>query len=135
MSRLIELLPSPEIDESLLASERLENLRGTMLVDGLDVLVLTNPVSIRYATGYRVQSSMQSRIPTVYAIVPIVGPIITAFVGTFLGAGLVTLWETRSMAQSTRVGFGLLLARTVAIGLKVAVAVTLIAAVAVSLLL
>ena len=76
MSRLIELLPSPEIDESLLASERLENLRGTMLVDGLDVLVLTNPVSIRYATGYRVQSSMQSRIPTVYAIVPIVGPII-----------------------------------------------------------
>ncbi|MGB1504636.1 MAG: M24 family metallopeptidase [Acidimicrobiales bacterium] len=76
MSRLIELLPSPEIDENLLASERLENLRGTMLVDGLDVLVLTNPVSIRYATGYRVQSSMQSRIPTVYAIVPIVGPII-----------------------------------------------------------
>ena len=35
MSRPIELLPSPEIDETLLASERLENLRGTMLADGI----------------------------------------------------------------------------------------------------
>ena len=76
MTRLIELLPSPEIDENLLASERLENLRGTMLVDGLDVVVLTNPVSLRYATGYRARSSVQSRIPSAYAIVPIVGPII-----------------------------------------------------------
>ena len=76
MSRPIELLPSPEIDENLLASERLENLRGTMLVDGLDLLVLTNPVSIRYATGYRAYTSFQSRIPSAYAIVPIVGPII-----------------------------------------------------------
>ena len=76
MAQPIELLPSPEIDEFLLASERLENLRGTMLVDGLDVLVLTNPVSIRYATGYRAYTAFQSRIPSAYAIVPIVGPII-----------------------------------------------------------
>ena len=76
MSEPIELLPSPEIDENLLAAERLENLRGTMLVDGLEVLVLTNPVSIRYATGYRAYSSFQSRIPSAYAIVPLVGPII-----------------------------------------------------------
>lgn len=76
MSDPIELLPSPEIDENLLAAERLENLRGTMLVDGLEVLVLTNPVSIRYATGYRAYSSFQSRIPSAYAIVPLVGPII-----------------------------------------------------------
>jgi len=72
----IELLPSPEIDETLLASERLENLRGTMLADGLELLVLTNPVSIRYATGYRAYASFQSRIPSAYAIVPLVGPII-----------------------------------------------------------
>ena len=76
MSRPIELLPSPEIDETLLASERLENLRGTMLADGLEVLVLTNPVSIRYATGSRAYASFQSRIPSAYAIVPLVGPII-----------------------------------------------------------
>ena len=30
---MLELLPSPEIDENLLAAERLENLRGTMLAD------------------------------------------------------------------------------------------------------
>ena len=76
MVQPLDLLPSPEIDEHLLAAERLENLRGTMLVDGLDVLVLTNPVSIRYATGYRAYSAFQSRIPSGYAIVPIVGPII-----------------------------------------------------------
>ncbi|MEM9202119.1 MAG: Xaa-Pro peptidase family protein [Actinomycetota bacterium] len=76
MSAPIELLPSPEIDENLMAAERLENLRGTMLADGLELLVLTNPVSIRYATGYRAYSSFQSRIPSAYAIVPLVGPII-----------------------------------------------------------
>ena len=76
MPEPIELLPSPEIDETLLASERLANLRGTMLVDGLELLVLTNPVSLRYATGYRAASSFQSRIPSTYAIVPLVGPII-----------------------------------------------------------
>ena len=76
MSGLLELLPSPEIDENLLAAERLENLRGTMLADGLQLLVLTHPVSIRYATGYRAYSAFQSRIPSAYAIVPLVGPII-----------------------------------------------------------
>jgi uncharacterized protein YqgC (DUF456 family) len=66
--------------------------------------------------------------------VPLIGPIITAFIGTFLGAGLVTLYETRSLEQSTRVGFGLVLARTVAVALKVATAVLLTASVAVALL-
>jgi len=67
--------------------------------------------------------------------VPVIGPIITAFIGTFLGAGLVTLVETRSIEHSTRVGFGLVLARTVAVALKVATAVLMIAAVAAALLL
>ena len=47
-----------------------------MLADGLQLLVLTNPVSIRSATGYRAYSAFQSRIPSAYAIVPLVGPII-----------------------------------------------------------
>ncbi len=67
--------------------------------------------------------------------VPLVGPIITAFAGTFLGAGLVTYLETMSMQQSARVGWGVLLARTLAVGLKVAVAVGVIAAVGVALVL
>ncbi len=67
--------------------------------------------------------------------VPIVGPVITAFVGTFVGAGAVTLFETRSLRQSARVGWGVVLARTVAVGLKVGVSVAVIAVVGVALIL
>jgi len=66
--------------------------------------------------------------------VPIVGSIVTAFVGSFLGAGAVTLLETGSLAHSARVGWGVLLARTVAVGLKVAVASAVIAVVAFAVL-
>lgn len=66
--------------------------------------------------------------------VPIVGPVITAFIGTFLGAGAVTLLETRSVQRSARVGWGVVLARTVAVALKVGVSVAVIAVVAVALL-
>jgi len=67
--------------------------------------------------------------------VPIIGPMITAFLGTFVGAGLVTLMETRSIERSARVGWGVLLARTTGVALKVAVAVAVIAAVGVGLIL
>lgn len=66
--------------------------------------------------------------------VPIAGPVITAFVGTFLGAGVVTLVETRSVGTSARVGWGVLLARTAAVALKVGVALAVIAFVAVALI-
>lgn len=66
--------------------------------------------------------------------VPLIGPVITAFLGTFLGAGLVTYLETRSVGRSTRVGWGVLLARTVAVGLKVGVALGVVATVAIALL-
>lgn len=66
--------------------------------------------------------------------IPVVGPLITAFLGTFLGAGLVTFLETRSVERSTHVGWGLVLARTAAVALKVGTAAALIAAVAVALL-
>lgn len=66
--------------------------------------------------------------------IPVIGPIVTAFVGTFVGAGLVTFLETRSVERSARVGWGLVLARTAAVALKVATAVLLIGAVAAALL-
>lgn len=66
--------------------------------------------------------------------VPVVGPVVTAFLGTFLGAGVVTLMETRSIGRSARVGWGVLLARTAAVALKVAVAAGVIAFVGVALL-
>lgn len=67
--------------------------------------------------------------------VPLVGPLITALMGTFLGAGLVTWIQTRSLEASTRVGWGLVLARTAAVGLKVATGLALIAVVALALIL
>lgn len=66
--------------------------------------------------------------------VPLIGPVITAFAGTFLGAGLVTWFETMSLQRSARVGWGVLLARTAAVALKVTAAVVVIGAVAIALL-
>ena len=65
--------------------------------------------------------------------VPVIGPVITAFAGTFLGAGVVTWMETTSLERSARVGWGVLLARTVAIAVKVTTAVVVIGAVALAL--
>jgi uncharacterized protein YqgC (DUF456 family) len=65
--------------------------------------------------------------------VPIIGSVITAFLGSFIGAGVVTYFETLSVEQSARVGWGILLARTVAVALKVAVAVGVVGAVAFAL--
>ncbi|MDH3272415.1 MAG: DUF456 domain-containing protein [Gemmatimonadota bacterium] len=66
--------------------------------------------------------------------IPVLGSVVTAFLGTFLGAGIVTLFETRSLGRSARVGWGVVLARTAAVALKVAVSIAVVAAVAVSLL-
>lgn len=66
--------------------------------------------------------------------VPLVGPVITVFIGTFVGAGAVTLLETRSLRHSARVGWGVVLARTVAVALKVGVSVAVIAVVGVALI-
>ena len=66
--------------------------------------------------------------------IPVVGSVVTAFVGSVLGAGAVTLLETRSLRHSARVGWGILLARSAAVALKVAVAVVVIAVVGVAVL-
>lgn len=65
--------------------------------------------------------------------VPVIGSIVTAFVGSFLGAGVVTFLETGSLDRSARVGWGVVLARTAAVALKVAVSMAMIAIVGFSL--
>lgn len=67
--------------------------------------------------------------------IPVVGPLLTAFLGSFLGAGLVTWMETRSLRRSGQVGWGIVLARTLAVALKAAVGAALVAATAVVLFL
>lgn len=58
--------------------------------------------------------------------IPLVGSIIAGFIGSFLGAALVTYLEMRDVAAARRVGWGVLLARTLSVGLKVAVAVVVL---------
>lgn len=65
--------------------------------------------------------------------IPIVGSVITAFVGTFIGAGLVTYIETRSPLRSVRVGWGVLLARTAAVAMKMTTAIVVLFALSLAL--
>jgi uncharacterized protein YqgC (DUF456 family) len=58
--------------------------------------------------------------------IPVVGSIIAGFLGSFLGAALVTYYEARDLDAARRVGWGVLLARTLSVGLKVAVAVVVL---------
>lgn len=55
--------------------------------------------------------------------IPLVGPVITAFLGTFVGAALVTFLETRSLTAAGRVGTGTLVGRALAAATKVAAGV------------
>ena len=59
--------------------------------------------------------------------VPIVGPVIAGIVGSFLGAALVTLVETRQLAAATRVGWGVTLAHVLAIVVKIATGIAILA--------
>lgn len=53
------------------------------------------------------------------APVPVAGSLIGAFVGTLAGAALATWLDTRRVGGSLRAGWGALLGRTVAVGVKV----------------
>ncbi len=47
-----------------------------MVQAGIGLCVLTNPVSIRYATDYRGYGTFQSRIPSQYLLIAITGPVV-----------------------------------------------------------
>lgn len=67
--------------------------------------------------------------------VPVLGPVIAGFLGTFAGAGAVTLYRTRNVRSAARAGWGVVLARTLAVGLKVGVGVVVLATSAVAFVL
>ncbi|MGD2067903.1 MAG: DUF456 domain-containing protein [Gemmatimonadota bacterium] len=60
------------------------------------------------------------------APIPVMGPLLAGMVGTFAGAGAVTWWTTRSTLEASRVGWGMLLARVLAVGLKVAAGIAVL---------
>ena len=53
--------------------------------------------------------------------------VVAGFLGTFLGAAVVTLLQKRSVGDAARVGWGVTLARLFAIALKVSVGVAVLA--------
>lgn len=58
--------------------------------------------------------------------VPVVGPILAGFLGTFVGAAGVTLLERRTVREASRVGWGVILARSLSVAIKTGVGVTLL---------
>lgn len=58
--------------------------------------------------------------------IPVVGSMVAGFLGSFLGAALVTYRELEDLAAARRVGWGVLLARVASVALKVGVAVVVL---------
>ncbi len=58
--------------------------------------------------------------------IPLAGPLLAGCLGTFVGAAVVTFAGSRSVRDAGRVGWGVMLARVMAVGLKVAVGVVVL---------
>ena len=73
-----------------------------MVADGIDLLVLHNPVNLRYAVEYRSYNTFQAHIPTSYLLVPAEGPVVmhganatdVPLVDEFLPANAVTVFDS-----------------------------------------
>lgn len=72
----LSTLSPPSFDPGNLRRGRAEQLRTALRSFGVDIAVLTNPVSIRYATDYRGYATFQSRIPSQYLLFPADGPVV-----------------------------------------------------------
>jgi uncharacterized protein len=59
--------------------------------------------------------------------VPFLGPVIAGFLGSFIGAALATLSEGGGLAEARRVGWGVIIGRTISTGVKVAAAFVVLA--------
>lgn len=66
--------------------------------------------------------------------VAVIGPLVAGMVGTFLGAAAVALWETRELRAARRIGWGALVGRILAAGLKTAAGLAILLVGATSLL-
>jgi len=58
--------------------------------------------------------------------VPLAGPVIAGVIGTFLGAAVVTLLESRAAGTAARVGWGAVLGRAASVALKSSVGIVIL---------
>jgi Xaa-Pro dipeptidase len=73
-SQLVEQRPLPQIDADGLHRYRLGRIRAQLVDRDLDMVLVHNPVSLRYAVDYRSYQLFQSRTPTAYAFISVDGP-------------------------------------------------------------
>lgn len=59
--------------------------------------------------------------------VPVLGPVIAGFIGSFIGAAIATVQEGGGLATAGRVGWGVIIARVISTGVKVAAAFIVLA--------
>lgn len=59
--------------------------------------------------------------------VPVLGPVIAGFLGSFAGAAIATIREGGGLASASRVGWGVVIARVISTGVKVAAAFMVLA--------
>lgn len=78
LQRLEDLtrISAPIVDLDTLREQRLGKLRAEIKARDLDLLILTNPVSLRYALNMRDYALFNTHIPTSYAFISQEGPVI-----------------------------------------------------------
>jgi uncharacterized protein len=59
--------------------------------------------------------------------IPVLGPVIAGFLGSFIGAALATIQEGGGLAAAGRAGWGVVVARVISTGVKVAAAIIILA--------
>ena len=75
-SDLSRFRPLPEIDEARLRAYRLARIRASLRRHEAAMVLLVNPISLRYALDYRTYLLWQAHAHTTYAFVPLEGPVV-----------------------------------------------------------
>lgn len=75
-SDLSRIRPLPDIDKAGLYAYRTGRMRASLRHHGAAMVMLVNPISLRYALDYRTYPIWQSHAHTTYAFFPAEGPIV-----------------------------------------------------------
>lgn len=104
----LELTVSEAVDGARLRTGRLARLRAEMAAQDVALVVLTDPVNLRYATGARNMQVFTSRNPARYAAIPVAGPVVLfEFAGcAHLAEGLETIDQIRVATTASYVAAG-----------------------------
>lgn len=75
-SNLSKFRPMPQIDLGRVRTYRLGRIREALRRHGAAMVMLVNPISLRYAVDYRSYPLWQSHAHTTYVFVPVEGPVV-----------------------------------------------------------